>query len=157
MANLVDSRSWWKARRGFGEIGAGGNIIGASAYNPPFTKIANKGELVYNSRAGLTVYYGTDSLGRYSREFPVGAVRCNPENFGAPADWNRACFVNDDDLSAFLETKPALATKVADEGQAFRLDAPGHIYFHTPTQAYGARTAIRQWVNTGTKDRKSVV
>lgn len=148
MANLVNSRSWWGARQGVAERTRFGAMTPAdTAVRLGYAPIARDGELIYLTHP-MTVFYGVEMLGaRASRELPAGAVRCTKENLGAPffvgGAGGASCHVRSSDLDQYLEAKPSIATKMADEGQGLRIDSAGHVYFGA-----GSRW-IRQFVTPG--------
>ncbi len=158
MANYQTQMHWWSARRGTrptsGSAFAG--ITEDTMRDGGWLLIARYGELAYLSRGGstlgegFTVYYGGLSCtrdptrlgaatcqampGMTSVEAPAGAFRCTGETFGVP-NTRAGCYVKKSDVSC--EPSPGNATHVADQGQGFRVDTPGVIYYRPKDAGQG--------------------
>ena len=144
MAQYTKSSEWWSARRGTRP--AARSAFGDAAGT--FTQIARDGELVYLTHP-MTVFYNWGLGTNWSRELPAGAVRCTKENFGATFGSSYGCGVRTSELGQYLETKPTIATKLADEGQGFRVDTAGHVYYVPDYNRTGLSQGIRQFVLPG--------
>lgn len=150
MAKYTKSTEWWSARRGtrpaprsvFGDY----TVDAESASG--WLRIGDDGDLAYLSRGGALlgegfhVYYGMMTFGPpgsggigmpptatllapASIEAPAGAFRCSGAAFGAGPGGK--CYVRKSDVS--LVPAPGNANPVADEGQGFRTDTGGVVYF----------------------------